>query len=243
MIHFSKAKTWFSSLSDNDIRSIARQIDTEGFFCASDFLSEHELQHLQTFVLGTIRDAGNRTVSLGKSEASLTGLNEFSGSPEFTDFIGRLHTAAYGPAPSDLACHQVLRCLTGDSASAHSWMFHYDSYLITALVPIEVPATGLRGDFLLIPNRRQKRSSYLINLIDKVLLDNALTQRRLRGRLSDEKFVKRVPLTPGSIYLFWGYRSIHTNEGVDQDAIRATALFHFVDPHANSILKRKLGRA
>lgn len=44
-------------------------------------------------------------------------------------------------------------------------------------------------------------------------------------------------MVPGKLYLFWGYRSIHTNEPCDPDAIGATALFHFADPHSNSTLK------
>jgi hypothetical protein len=47
-------------------------------------------------------------------------------------------------------------------------------------------------------------------------------------------------MKPGNLYLFWGYRSIHTNEPCDPDKIRATALFHYVDPHIGSRLKRAL---
>ena len=50
----------------------------------------------------------------------------------------------------------------------------------------------------------------------------------------------RIKLKPGNLYLFWGYRSIHTNEPCDPDKTRATALFHYVDPHTDSRLKRAL---
>jgi len=38
----------------------------------------------------------------------------------------------------------------------------------------------------------------------------------------------------GTICFFWGYRSIHTNEPCDPAKLRATALFHYGDPHLGS---------
>jgi hypothetical protein len=94
------------------------------------------------------------------------------------------------------------------------------------------------------PNRRPVRSNYVLNIVDKLLLDNKLTQRILafgfrRGRLG----LKQVPMVPGNLYFFWGYRTVHANEACDPNQIRATALFHFADPHANSALRKFTGKA
>jgi len=240
---FSEARLRLSTLSEADLKSIAGKIETDGIYSVADFLSNDELLPLQAFVAAQIEQAGSESVSLDREGVASSGLGELVGSQEFTDFIRRLYSAGYGPPSSEFQDHRVLRCLTGKSAASHSMNFHYDSFMITALIPIVVPSKGLRGDFLIIPNTRHMRSRYLFNLVDKVLLDNALTQRRLRRRASNGGSVKRVSLTPGNLYLFWGYRSIHTNESVDEDMVRATALFHFADPHANSFLKRQLGRS
>ena len=45
------------------------------------------------------------------------------------------------------------------------------------------------------------------------------------------------------MYFFWGYRSIHTNEPCDPDKLRATALFHYGDPHRNSKTRAMIRRA
>jgi hypothetical protein len=45
-------------------------------------------------------------------------------------------------------------------------------------------------------------------------------------------------LVPGTIYFFWGYRSLHANQPCDPEFRRATALFHFGDPHARSFATR-----
>jgi hypothetical protein len=65
-----------------------------------------------------------------------------------------------------------------------------------------------------------------------VLLDNRLTQKLLRRTVErDPSRPTRVKMQPGNLYLFWGYRTIHTNEPCDPDKVRATALFHYANPH------------
>jgi hypothetical protein len=75
-------------------------------------------------------------------------------------------------------------------------------------------------------------------------LDNPVTQMVLRRayRLGLLK-LKQIPMVPGNLYFFWGYRSVHANEACNPDKTRATALFHFGDPHASSRLRKFTGRA
>jgi hypothetical protein len=71
--------------------------------------------------------------------------------------------------------------------------------------------------------------------MDKVLLDNPITQKVLRSFVNGKSFApERVALVPGNLYLFWGYRTIHTNEPCDPDKVRATALFHYSNPHKHA---------
>jgi hypothetical protein len=115
---------------------------------------------------------------------------------------------------------------------------------VTALLPVIIPSQGSAGHLVMAPNWRPVRSSYLFNLLDKIILDNPATQYLLRlGFRSGLLKLKQIPMVPGNLYLFWGYRSVHANEACDPDKIRATALFHFGDPHANSGLRRFTGRA
>jgi hypothetical protein len=87
----------------------------------------------------------------------------------------------------------------------------------------------------MLPNTRKVRRTYLFNALDKVVLDNRLTQAVLRKTATSRKLpLTRVKMTPGNIYFFWGYRSVHTNEPCDPDKVRATALFHYANPHRKS---------
>jgi hypothetical protein len=99
----------------------------------------------------------------------------------------------------------------------------------------------MSGELVIFPNMRPVRNWYAQNLIDKVIIDNPLTQQLLK-RLTNANSSRlvRIKLKPGDLYLFSGYRSIHTNEPCDPDKIRATALFHYVDPHRDSRLKHAL---
>jgi hypothetical protein len=143
-----------------------------------------------------------------------------------------LYKCGTGRIPTEEEVYQVLRCLAGQSGRKNSLIFHYDSYVVTAVVPILIPKGGLGGDLLMYPNTRKIRDAYLFNAIDKVLLDNPVTQQVLRACI-DRKGIGplRIKMVPGNIYFFWGYRSIHTNEPCDPDKIRATALFHYANPH------------
>jgi hypothetical protein len=131
--------------------------------------------------------------------------------------------------------YQVLRCLSGNSARRHSYLFHYDSYVVTVLIPIEIPTAGMSGDLLMLPNTRKVRNTYAANVIDKIILDNPLSQALLKY-LTRKNVIRltRIKMVPGNAYFFWGYRSVHTNEPCDAERIRATALFHFANPHAGT---------
>ncbi|WP_028749796.1 hypothetical protein [Rhizobium mesoamericanum] len=229
-------------LSDGAIQQMFDEINTNGFCCVPNYIDAKDLQRMQGFVSGAVAHSHNEYVVFRGSEAvSGTGMDELATSAEFTSIFSRLYTLALGNPPPEVTFYQILRCLTGKGAANNSLIFHYDSYLITALIPVTIPGSGKRGDFLLFPNTRKVRAFYATNLVDKLLLDNRVTQFVLRrlARARNPPLV-RVPMVPGNLYLFWGYRSIHTNEPCDPDSVRATALFHFADPHANSSLKASL---
>lgn len=112
--------------------------------------------------------------------------------------------------------------------------------MVTALVPIEIPQRGApseRGDLLLFANLRSMRSSVLFNVVEKALVQNAFSRKLIRTAIALRLLKpQRLQLVPGNLYLFWGYRSLHANESCNPDYRRATAIFHYGDPHAGSLL-------
>ena len=224
-------------VTSQKVFELVNELDTKGFACIPDYVQPSDLERMQTFVSSAIKNAGNEYVHFNGPDAVVgSGLEELAHSDEFTRLIYDLYEQGTGNTAEKEDFYQVLRCLAGSSGQKNSLIFHYDSYVVTALIPIHIPSEGLAGDLLMYPNTRAIRSNYLLNAIDKVILDNPLTQRLLRTRVG-AKHLKpiRIKMKPGNLYFFWGYRSIHTNEPCDPDKVRATALFHYKNPHRKNV--------
>lgn len=223
---------------------IAAQIDREGFAVIDDYVPPGDLQEAQDFVRRAVSgNGGNYLAIAGPERLDGTFLKRWPEDSDFLTLCRGIYQSSMGkPAPQP-SFYQILRCLSGERAAANSLNFHYDSYLLTALIPILMPERGQSGDLLIIPNTRKLRASYATNFLDKILLDNPLSQAALRHLYRrGHRSIRHLKLKPGGLYLFNGYRSIHTNEACDPDTIRSTAILHYLDPHADSPLKRLLRR-
>jgi hypothetical protein len=232
----------FPDLPDEFVSELVSSIDRVGYGVVSDYLEPRELDQLRTFVEDSVRAAGNQYVCFtGCADLAGTPLERMAKSTVFRRLCTRVYERATGNQAPDQPYYQILRCLTGSLGQQHSLRFHYDSYVLTVLLPICVPEGRSSGELVMAPNVRPVRTWYAQNLIDKLFIDNPLTQFLLK-RLTEARSSRlvRLKMKPGNLYLFWGYRSIHTNEPCDPDKVRATALFHYADPHAGSRLKRAL---
>ncbi len=241
----SAKKICLPEVSHEKIVDLVADMNTKGFGLLPGYLQPEELAGLQSFVQRAVADAGEQYVAFsGEEPVAGTLLQALSNSPAFVDVLHQIYELGADRSAPDQSLYQLLRCLKGESGLKHVLLFHYDSYVVTALLPVIIPTEGLTGKLVIAPNVRPIRSSYLFNLIDKIILDNPVTQMVLRRayRLGLLK-LKQIPMVPGNLYFFWGYRSVHANEACDPDKIRATALFHFGDPHASSRLRKFTGRA
>lgn len=234
----------FPDLPDSMLARIVEDMHRNGFGVAHDCIDPARLETLQDFVAEKIADAGGEYVALtGRGAVSGTMLEALSLSPEFNRACRTIYRMGTGRPGPDVPFYQVLRSLSGKTGEKHAYFFHYDSYVITALVPILMPSVGKAGDLVMFPNLRGIRKTYLANLLDKVLLDSRLTQIVLKwGVVSGRLRPARVRMKPGNVYFFWGYRSVHANEPCDRDQIRATALFHYANPHVDSRARRVTSR-
>lgn len=224
--------------------ALAQQINLNGYAVIENFVLPEELNIAQKFVSGAVAAHGGEYAHFsGTRHLAGTFLASLPDDPTFVALCRNIYESEVGQPAPELSFYQILRCLSGAGAKKHSMRFHFDSYVLTALIPITVPDHGAPGRLIIHPNTRPIRRTYLANLVDKVLVDNPLTQALLnRAYRRGSKRVIRLALKPGSLYFFWGYRSLHTNEPCDADAIRATALLHYADPHADSRFKQALRR-
>ena len=233
------------SATPETTKSLAESMDRQGFGCLTDCLSESDLEQLRLRVSGAGLDpTGKYAVLQDRRTFDETALTKIPASPEFQHLCRQLLKLATRNATTEADHYQVVRCLNGEVGRKNSYIFHYDTYVLTVLIPIMIPQTGERGDLVLFPNVRGVRRTYLHNLFDKFLVDNKLAQWALRLAAKRKMCgAKAVAMKPGNIYLFWGYRTIHANEPCDPAQVRATALLHFGDPYRGSRTRSLLRRA
>ncbi len=230
------------SVTDQTVHDLVSQIDSRGFACLPGYISEVDLAAMRAFVSAAVAKSNGEYVGFtGRAAVAGSVFDRLASSDAFRSLITRIYEVGTGKAAPPSEFYQVLRCLTGQSGQRHALNFHYDSYVVTAFIPVDIPTTGKTGDLVMLPNTRRIRNTYLANVIDKVLLDNKLTQVILKTLMTLRMLpLVRIRPVPGNLYFFWGYRSIHTNEACDPDKVRATALYHFANPHAGDRLNAKL---
>jgi hypothetical protein len=235
----------YTTFSEAQIKSLIETIDHCGYAVLPDWANSEQLAQLQNLVVGAVAAAGNNYVALSGNEAVAgTALQEWGNSREFIDLCRRIVVGATGQESKDSGLQQTLRCLTGDGGRRESLIFHYDSFVLTTIMPVCMPDEGESGDLLMLPSRRPLRRNYALNLLDKLLVDNRWMQRRLAKRFAKKaEAFTRIRMLPGNLYLFWGYRSLHTNLPVAPDALRATAVFHYHNVHGSSSLASRVRRS
>lgn len=223
------------------VQQIAEQIDARGFSQLSGALSASELNLLRAYTDAQAQlHKGEYFAHHGEKFLSQSPLAALWESEDFQQLLARLYHCATGKESASRQIFPVLRCVQGNQGRRESNCFHFDASLVTVLVPIFIPTEGEeRGDLMLFPNLRKVRHNAIFNAIEKALVQNALT-RKLIVMAIERGWIKPVTLTlkPGDIYVFWGYRTLHANKPCGPQITRATAIFHFGDPHAGSLTTR-----
>ena len=225
--------------------AVAASMAERGYAVLPGFLTQAQLEEADRFVREAVgRSRGEYVGFDGASQLAGTTFDEIARSEALLGLLRGLWSARTGTPPPDQDVYHILRCLSGVSGQANSLRFHYDSYVVTALVPVSVPtrtdASGA-GDLLLLPKRRPIRRTYPRNVLDKIMIENAVSQRRLKRCYATGGLI-RIGLRPGHLVLFWGYETGHTNEACDPRAIRATAIYHFGEPHRDARSRRLADR-
>ena len=175
----------FPVFSQEQVQGFAGEINGRGFARLPGYIAANELKRMQGFVTDAVTRSGNQYVDFRSVEAVAgSGLEALAQSPELLDLLHSMFACGTGKAPPAQKPYQLLRCLAGETGRQNSYVFHYDSYVVTALVPIHIPTQGLAGDLLVYPNMRGIRSSYLHNVLDKLWLKAPFIQRLLLAGVS-----------------------------------------------------------
>lgn len=204
-----------------------RNIFTDEFIAACRSQVDDELQKrgARYFTIANISEQpGSNLAELRKSQQLmefLAGLCEMAGLPK-TD--------------EPLLQGNNLRVIAGGDSMSQAFNFHFDSSILTMLLPIYIPSGEdiKSGHLLAKPNFRPFGQNVVTNLIGKSIYQNKLARWVLMRQFFKGKWSKNIArLKPTSAYLFWGVRTLHANLPCASDHKRATALFFFGRPNVN----------
>ena len=236
----------FAFPSDEQVAALASAIDSAGFGVLENAIPSFIVDQSQRYIEDQLRQRGGQYFGLaGREWIEESPLAPLAHSPQLECVLRRLYLHAMGEPPAERPLSPSLRVLAGTVGLKHSYLFHYDSYVVTALVPLLIPgkADELPGDLVLYPNMRRARHHAIVNILEKIVVENSLACRLWKTSWIQRRFGARiVKMRPGNIYFFWGMRSLHANEACLVTSIRSTALFHYGDPHAGSFFKRLSAR-
>ncbi len=234
------AKTVCSSLLNMDAAVIADQIDRDGAVEIPNVIGNGDVD-AACRVLARASDAGDGGYVFFEGTTGLEGtfLADLPTCPAVLSLATRLCQEMSGTSSGDLHARQTVRVLRGETGQRESLRFHYDSFILTMIIPIAMPKSGPMGDLIMLPNHRPIRQSYALNVLDKVRYANPIAQYGLKSRHA-KGALKCIRMIPGHAYLFSGYRTLHANDICAEDALRCTAVLHFNNPHTHHPLKRFL---
>ncbi|WP_223851463.1 hypothetical protein [Cupriavidus pauculus] len=140
--------------------------------------------------------------------------------------------------------HHVLRCVSRDN-SRDGHCRHFDSHLLTLLVPLQLaaPDSFFNGDLVTYGKTRQ-RVSTLDNVFCKIrhgVHRNMPFEFRKQLTLYDLRRgnCERISVEPGSVYVFNGFALKHANLHVE-DGQRRSLLIHYYDPGFSMGLSKAL---
>jgi len=225
-------------LAKDEFDRIINDMDTNGYAILPNAISADEIAEARKFVEAeTEKRKGEYFSFVGREAVAGTLLQRVGESPQFRALLAELSSHVMGRSVAPGAPLQVLRVVTGNTGGGQSMLFHYDAYAMTALVPVAIPKEPGQpcGDLVLYANLRPIRSNVIFNIAEKALMQNWLAQKIMATGLMRKLFkAKLLRIDPGNVYFFRGYQSLHANEPCLPSALRATALFHFGDPHEDS---------
>ena len=137
--------------------------------------------------------------------------------------------AAAGPGYAGYR-QRVLRILDGSAVDSPPFDWHYDANAVTLLIPIVVPDDGT-GQVAMFPDHRPHRRWATVSAAERLFVHSKSYGRRLRRRFDSDPAAYTVQLTPGDVYLFRGYRTLHATLPWPSNTLRVTLLLQYGHPY------------
>jgi len=229
--------------SSLNIDEIIKNFNNDSYVIIKNYFTEEEIINLQKYIKQDIlkRPKGYKGTA-GNDSFKDTPFEFIETKNKIINILEDIREKHFSIKSPNKEIYKVLRINTGINESVNKpFMFHYDAYVISALIPLIIPnrEDGLNGKFIISGRKRFFHKNFFLNLFEKALIQNPLTRMILKIKFIQIIFdVQFINLIPGNLYLFNGYQSMHTVSKMGKDSLRATFLCHYSDPfYKNKFMK------
>jgi hypothetical protein len=204
---------------------VSRQLDTRGIAVLEEFFTATGLEKMRKVV----RDSHEHCLG-GSARRHLTG-GELDGTiffdfakSEFVQTLSNMVLRQFGYQVDRDDVYPVLNLLLGQKSTNAIRQYHFDATFLTLALPVIMPDTdsSRRGSFRIWPNVRR----FSTNRLEEKLYWRLMRIPWLRDRFS----AVTVDFKPGNLYLFYGFRSWHGIDDLDERFMRANCLINVGGP-------------
>jgi hypothetical protein len=230
----------FAPVNVDSAQALAQSMDELGVGVLHDIVPDSILATLRSEVASLIEQHGAKYFGFSSAEwMSTTCLAPLYEDANLRALLRQLYVRKMGALPPSDRIYPVMRVLAGEQGVRHSNNFHYDSYVVSILLPVLIPngPDEPRGNLVMFPNLRNARRSSIVNILEKLGVEKLLARIWPLPCVQRWLSAKVVTLAPGNLYFFWGMRSLHANQACAPSSVRCTVLLHFGDPHEGSAFK------
>lgn len=222
-----------------DINKLKSEIESNGYAELDSFITENELSILRNLVNEELTKNNNQYFFLSTKNSDNKVLNDKEFLKKNEILLKKLTEVYKFHIRESEETYKVLRVVTGFKSKKVSLDYHFDAHLLTLLVPIYIPDRegSNNGHLIIFKNFRSITKSLFKNIFQKIFYQSTFFKKLF----INTGFVKGqiLKLKPGNIYIFNGFRTLHTNLNIDPKDIRATLLVHYHDIFKDSYLVKK----
>ncbi|SEH76864.1 hypothetical protein SAMN04489835_3889 [Mycolicibacterium rutilum] len=220
---------------DADPLRIADDLDDLGVVCVPGAVSKDWLERARTDVQELLAAEGERNHFIRSPET--LAMTDIIQSDNIIRLLEDVVRARFPAATADARLiGSALRVIAGPSESGDAWWYHYDANIVTMIVPIVIPDAGRgnSGELVGFFNKRPFRRFAFANILGKAFSQSRYYRWAILRRPGKPHYGRVIDMSPGNVYVLWGYRSLHANMPCRAGALRATLLLHFGEVHGSS---------
>jgi hypothetical protein len=223
----------------NDPRAVARKvkhdIDTRGVAVLQDFFTPKALDLMRHTALERYEYCLGSEVRKPLIGDDLLGTIFFQiAKSDWVQAVSNpiLRPFGYHVDKDDVYC--AMNILHGAKSRDGIYGYHFDATLLTLAVPVIMPNPNSerRGPFRIWPNVRQFSTGWF----QEKYYWRIMRVRRLRNRFP----TFTVDFRPGDLYLFYGFRSWHGVDDLDETSLRVNCLINVGGPYFQKMKNKPL---